>query len=100
MSFHNGKTAQAIEMVQKGLPQAIVAARLGIRKGTLSNYIRRARKQGIEIPSRGHGRAVSIIAALPQEVGHWLTDQVPEGAKVEEVIKAIVLDAYYEETQK
>lgn len=39
-----------------------------------------------------------LLNRLPQQIQTWLRDQIPAGATLEEVVAAIITDAYHEST--
>ncbi len=42
---------------------------------------------------------VQMCEGLPEPVQDWLIDAIPEGATLTDMLRAIVIDAYNEETQ-
>lgn len=46
------------------------------------------------------GGMVQLVVSLPEPVQDWLIDAIPEGATLSDILRAIVIDAYNEETQK
>jgi transposase len=97
MPARNGNRARAVELLRQGFSYYAVAAQLKMARHTVSGYAAWARAQGINIPSRGAGRPYCIISALPVHVRFWLTEQVPNGCSVEDMIVAIIMDTYNEE---
>ena len=45
------------------------------------------------------GGMVQMVAGLPEPVQDWLIDGIPEGATLTDMLRAIVIDAYNEETK-
>lgn len=46
------------------------------------------------------GSISKMILALEEDIpgaGHWLLDQVPEGTTMMDLLKAIIVDVYYED---
>ena len=78
------------------LDAEVIAERMGIQLGTVYNYISRARAAGmLEVPTIG-GMG-QLLRSLPPEVDAWLKAQVPPDSTITEMIRAIVIDAYYDE---
>jgi transposase len=96
----NGNRERAVRLLEQGLPQRVVADKLGLARGTVASYRHWARQQGVKIPPRESGRPKAIIARLPVAVRRWLAAELPEGTTIEEMIAAIVVDAYHEEMGK
>ncbi|CAB4121832.1 hypothetical protein UFOVP16_12 [uncultured Caudovirales phage] len=46
------------------------------------------------------GTITEVIRPLPDEMISWLSDQIPPDAKLADVIRAIVWDAYLDEQGK
>lgn len=43
------------------------------------------------------GGMVQMVAGLPEPVQDWLIDNIPEGATLTDILRAIVIDAYTDE---
>jgi transposase len=100
MSKPNGNRMRVVALLQEGLTDAEICARLGIAQGTVSSYGTWARREGLLPCRRDPGRPRSILHTLPPAVRRWLAEQVPTGGSVEEFVAAIILDAYHEEMGK
>ena len=96
MATNNGSRQRVIALLKEGLTPREVAIRTGLRPGTISGYAAWGRAQG-QLSYRTKGRPELVISRLPPEVLVWLREQTPEGAAVEDTIRAIVVDAYHEE---
>ena len=84
------------KMYNEGVTQEAMAERLGVTVRTVGGYISRARVAGLV--GGPHGSNVGrLLRSLPPEVDAWLKAQIPEGGTITEMIRAIVIDAYYEE---
>ena len=46
---------------------------------------------------RTGGGILQLVDGLPLNVQDWLISQAPEGTTVQEIIRAIIVDAYHEE---
>jgi DNA-binding transcriptional regulator LsrR (DeoR family) len=107
---------KAVSLYNQGLPVAAVASELGVHSASIYRTLHRAREAGVEVRSTPHndntwyhrqkllgnvkqGNWPGFLAKLPEEVATWLARNVPEGATLAELIAAIVLDAYADETE-
>lgn len=99
MGLHNGNRDRVLKLLAQGLPQRVIADKLNIARGTVSSYATWARKTGAKVPPRGKGRPRAVITRLPPPVRRWLAGQLPAGTTIEEMIVAIVVDAYHEEKE-
>jgi transposase len=92
MAHNNGNQQRAIALLQKDVPQYMIAAYLGVSEGTLSVYAHAGREAGA-LAKRPRFRP-DPMRALPPEVHAWLVSQLPDGSSMEELVRAIVTDAY------
>ena len=88
-----------------------MAAVLGVTYYTVGNYMRVLRSLGY-FPAAKDGRTVSqsqrkaltkgtrlsnpLLRELPDPIVTWLMGQVPPGAHVYDVVRAIITDAYHD----
>jgi hypothetical protein len=98
--INNGNRERVVKMLRQGLPHAVICAKLNLSRGTVSGYANWAKAQDPSYSDRRKGRPKSVIARLPPPVLNWLADQRPDGAGVEDIIVAIIQDAYHEEMGK
>ena len=95
----NNKTEiiqRVAKMYNDDVTQEAMAERLGVTVRTVGGYISRARVAGLV--GGPHGSNVGrLLRSLPPEIDAWLKSQVPPGGTITEMIRAIVIDAYYEE---
>jgi hypothetical protein len=84
-------------MLQRGLTYAEISQETGLQKGTIGSYAAWGRAKGM-ITLRTRGRPELVISRLSPEIAAWLRDVTPDGATVEDTIRAIVVDAYLQET--
>ena len=78
------------------LDTEVIAERMGVGQRTVNGYISKARAAGlIEAPIGGNMGC--LLRSLPPEVDAWLKAQVPPDSTITEMIRAIVIDAYYDE---
>ena len=78
-----------------GVSMDAIAERRGVSVRTVAGYISRAKTAGlVSGESNSLGR---LLRSLPPEVDAWLKAQVPPDSTITEMIRAIVIDAYYEE---
>lgn len=94
----NNKT-EMIQHVAKlhnaGVSIDAIAERRGVTARTVAGYISRAKTVGL-VPGESNSLG-RLLRSLPPEVDAWVRAQVPEGGTVTEMIRAIVIDAYYDE---
>ena len=96
MTTKKHKYQIVVDMVRAGVPRKEIAARMGTPVYTVQSCIRYARAHGIVVRfDPEHAR----FGYLPLGIKKWLKTQVPEGATMEDVIVAILNDAYNEETK-
>lgn len=43
---------------------------------------------------------MQLAASLPDDMQHWLAAQIPEGATLSDAVRAIITDAYFEDTEQ
>ena len=79
------------------LDTEVIAERMGVARVTVNGYISKARAAGL-IEGPIGGNMGQLLRSLSPEVRHWLEAQVSPGSTITEMIRAIVIDAYYEET--
>ncbi len=70
------------------------AERLVRRKKTPAQLIRDGSLSGVSA-SKGF---VGWLLTMPDDVVNWLVEQAPQGARASDVVRAIVIDAYHDET--
>jgi 2-hydroxychromene-2-carboxylate isomerase len=86
-----------VDMVRAGVPRKVIAAQLGTPLYTVHSCIRYAREHGVSVK---FDPEYARFGYLPLRIKKWLKTQVPEGATMEDVIVAILNDAYDEDTKK
>lgn len=67
-------------------------------KTSINEQVRRLVDLGLETPIEPQEEG--IMRHLPRETRMWLMLQIPEGGSLESLIRAIITDAYQEETAK
>ena len=78
-----------------------IAEMLQANRASISSAVKQARLNGREVYLPDVVRfSDNLTARLPRQVKAWLDAQIPKGASRAEVIRAIILDAYHEETGK
>jgi transposase len=97
MPANNGNRARVIEMLQRGLTYAEISQETGLQQSTVGSYAAWGRAKGM-IMLRTRGRPELVISRLSPEIAAWLRGITPDGATVEDTIRAIVVDAYLQET--
>lgn len=87
---------RAAQLRNDGYSTEVISERLGVKPTTVYNYIWIAKENGLlEVSKRNN--MVHLLRSLPPEVNAWLKAQVPPDSTITEMIRAIVIDAYYEE---
>lgn len=86
----------AVKMLAAGRRYRDVAGVTGLAVNTVASYARLALRDGTLV--RRSRNAASLLAGLPADVRDWLAAETPPGATVEQVVIAIILDAYAEDT--
>ena len=43
---------------------------------------------------------MQLAAGLPDDMQRWLAAQIPEGATLSDAVRAIIIDAYFEDTEQ
>lgn len=78
-----------------------IAELLQANRSSISSAVKQARFNGREVYLPDVVRyGDDLTARLPRPVKAWLDAQIPKGASRAEIIRAIILDAYHEETGK
>jgi DNA-binding transcriptional regulator LsrR (DeoR family) len=99
---------------QQGKSRKEIAAELGISVSKVSFFAQYARKRhGLQIApfeskdrsfvmnlvrNKKTGSVGKLLYGLPRPVATWLVSQIPADATLADVVRAIVVDAYDEET--
>jgi cobalamin-dependent methionine synthase I len=115
---------QIIALYQQGLSNNEICIVTGKNAGNVSNVLSVARQQGVlsgykprvkstearsiagYVATRARGKKKyigcmqEITGTLPKEIADWLITQTPVGEALSLTIKAIIIDAYHEETEK
>jgi 2-hydroxychromene-2-carboxylate isomerase len=97
MAVRKHKYQIVVDMVRAGVPRKEIAARMGTPLYTVHSCIRYAREHGVSVK---FDPEYARFGYLPLRIKKWLKTQVPEGATMEDVIVAILNDAYDEDTKK
>jgi hypothetical protein len=92
----NFKYMEAVTLLREGYSRKAVADIMGVSVWNVGSYARCARKKGI---SYMPDVELAIVKHLPPNVASWLRKQVPEGATVGDVLRAIVIDTYNDEME-
>lgn len=85
---------QAARLRVRGYTIEQIARTMGIGERTVNKHLLAAKRAGI--PCR-RDAASPVLNELPAEIIDWLRDITPKGAKMVEIISAIIVDAYNEE---
>jgi DNA-binding transcriptional regulator LsrR (DeoR family) len=97
MAVKKHKYQIVVDMVRAGVPRKEIAARMGTPVYTVQSCIRYARANGITVRfDPEHAR----FGYIPLRVKKWLKAQAPTGSTMEDMIVAILNDAYDEDTKK
>ena len=104
---------EVADLTEQGMPGEEVRAKLGLTREKLLRLARQARRTGrsvklhqishktvIHNAMRGKktGGVGTILRLLPTEIAQWLIAQIPDGGTLEDVVRAIIVDTYAEET--
>lgn len=106
-----------IELHNQGWKAADIAKEVGTSKEAIYQMTYRLRGSRVIPPAeqatglsakvskfrRKTGRKLGtigqIIDPMDEKILHWLASQTPEGGSITEMIRAIIIDAYYEENE-
>ena len=92
-----GNYKRTVRLLQAGHSHRIVAEKLGLALGTIRNYSHRAQQAGMLFRC-SQGRPRDILLALPPEPRAWLIEQIPLDGTLEDIIAAIITDAWLDAT--
>lgn len=92
----NKRSEEAARLRAKGYSIDQIADRMGIAVETVNRHLAIAKKNGF--PATRTPASV-VLSRLPDPIIDWLYSITPKDAQVLDVIHAILIDAYYEETQ-
>ena len=87
---------RAAQLRNDGYSTEVISERLSVKPSTVYNYIWIAKADGL-LEASTNNNMVHLLRSLPPEVDAWLKSQVPPGGTITEMIRAIVIDAYYDE---
>ena len=87
---------RAAQLRNDGYSTEVISECLGVKPSTVYNYIWTAKENGL-LEASNRNNMVHLLRSLPPEVDAWLKSQIPEGGTITEMIRAIVIDAYYDE---
>ena len=87
---------RAAQLRNDGYSTEVICERLGVKPATVYNYIWIAKAGGL-LEASINNNMVHLMRSLPPEVDAWLKAQIPEGSTITEMIRAIVIDGYYQE---
>lgn len=79
-----------------------IASAMGVSRKTVHVYAHKLRRAGYQPVIHGSAHAVEMDAfaeSMPPQIRDWLRSSTPIGATVEDAIRAIVTDAYFEAVQ-
>jgi DNA-binding transcriptional regulator LsrR (DeoR family) len=96
MAVRKHKYQIVVDMVRAGVPRKEIAARMGTEVHAVQSCIRYARAHGIVVRfDPEHAR----FGYIPLQIRKWLKSQAPAGSTIEDMIVAILNDAYDEDTK-
>jgi len=81
-----------VDMVRQGYPRKAIAEHLGVNLHSVHNSIKYARSLGINVE-------FEQLGFVPPRIRKWLKSQTPDGSTMQEMVVAILNDAYNEEMQ-
>tara|TARA_R110000822_G_scaffold5770_6_gene24697 strand:- start:147 stop:476 length:330 start_codon:yes stop_codon:yes gene_type:complete len=100
-SYHD----EFIRLALEGLPPRLIAKRIGITQKAANAKMYVMRRQGTMPSSRPaddryetrYGTVRAILDGLDSDARQWVLAQTPNGGTVGDVIRAILVDAYFED---
>ena len=108
MSHRHPKYNEILTLAQAGNKPEEIAFMLHMSNRHVSEIMYRMRKTGklpphteryskptIQLPRRTR-KIETILETLPMEIQSWIMEQIPPGATASDVVRAIVIDAFYE----
>jgi len=96
--WSQGEIDRAADMYRLGATTVEIAAELN---RTATFRARHLKQRGADMDRAGvkPARLWDAMKTLPREVQTWLLEQVPNDATPAEIVAAIILDAYHDDTQ-
>jgi transposase len=86
----------AVELLRQGYSRKAVSEIMDVSVWNVGCYATYARRKGISyMPDMD----AALLKHLPPKVSAWLRQQIPEGATVGDVLRAIVIDAYHDDME-
>jgi hypothetical protein len=87
----------AAKMSRAGYPRKAIAAHMGATVWQVNCYLNYAKRIGEKIDVEAGSM---LLRQLPAPIIVWLRNQVPAGGSVDDVIRAVLTDAYHEDMEK
>lgn len=87
---------QAARLRTMGLSISQIADVMGVGEATVLAHIRLAKQRGEKTRP---DEAMALLKPLSQDILDWVLKITPDGASVSDTLRAIITDAYNEETQ-
>jgi hypothetical protein len=91
------------------MDSAMSAERMNIGVTTVYGYLSRARYRNMLINSKpkaepmalpsATGDLRTLVRGLPPSVASWLVDQVPDNSTLTELLRAMIIDFYYDDPE-
>ena len=95
MSHRHPKYNEILTLAQAGNKPEEIAFMLHMNNRHVSEIMYRMRKVG-KLPPHSEQKIETIIKTLPRDIQEWFSEQIPQGATASDVVRAIVIDAFYE----
>jgi hypothetical protein len=91
----------------EGLDSAMIAERMNVGLTTIYGYLSRARYRNMlndgkpkpapmPLPA-ATGELRTLVRGLPPSVASWLVDQVPDNSTLTDLLRAMIIDFYYDD---
>jgi hypothetical protein len=102
------RAKQVVPLLNAGLMQKQIAARLGVSEAQVVKYVRHARKLGMLPPKKKQRRSSALgrvpvgrlgdeLYKLDDSIQNWIADNLPEGSTLADFAVACIVDSYHEE---
>jgi hypothetical protein len=91
----------------EGLDSAMIAERMNVGLTTVYGYLSRARYRNMLNDGKpkpapmplpvATGELRTLVRGLPPSVASWLVDQVPDNSTLTDLLRAMIIDFYYDD---
>ncbi len=87
------KTERIVQLHKNGLQPDEIAEAVGFNVHTVRKKLREA-KRDYKITMLSDPFVIQLRKHIPDEMFDWLVAQIPEGARMEDVVRSILQDAF------